>query len=92
MYFKSFFDAASSAAPLTVEKVDWIYEDIFLYLYNFRGAELYIQQALDWESKNDFARAVECYVRVTPSITKDVTVLERCYKQVSIFVIRFSLI
>ena len=49
-----------------------------------RGAETLIQQAREWESNGEYQRAVECYVKVTPKVTQDVTILERCWVKVSL--------
>jgi len=52
---------------------------------NCRGAEAYVRQAQEWESKREYAMAVDSYVRVTPDITSDPNVLQKCYQKVSIF-------
>lgn len=44
-----------------------------------KGADTYIEQAQDWESKGEYAMAVDCYAKVTPENTTDVHVLEKCY-------------
>jgi len=50
-----------------------------------RGADTLIQQAQGWESKGEYMRAIECYARVTPEVTSDANVLQRCWVKVSYF-------
>jgi len=47
-----------------------------------RGADTLIQQAQGWESKGEYLRAIECYARVTPEVTSDANVLQRCWVKV----------
>lgn len=42
-----------------------------------------IQQAREWESSGEYARAVECYMKVTPKLTSDLTVMEKCWMKVN---------
>ncbi len=41
-----------------------------------------IQQAREWESSGEYARAVECYVKVTNKITDDDRIMEKCWMKV----------
>ena len=42
-----------------------------------------IGQAREWESSGEYARAVECYLKVTPSLTSDTNVMEKAWLKVS---------
>lgn len=41
-----------------------------------------IQQAREWESSGEYARAVECYLKVTDQLTSDREVLAKCWMKV----------
>lgn len=41
-----------------------------------------VRQAREWESSGEYARAVECYLKVTTNLTDDRNVLERCWMKV----------
>ena len=42
-----------------------------------------VQQAREWESSGEYARAVECYLKVTSQLTNDTEVMLKCWKKVS---------
>ncbi|XP_041357336.1 intraflagellar transport protein 172 homolog isoform X2 [Gigantopelta aegis] len=44
-----------------------------------RGVESMIGQAREWESSGEYARAVECYLKVTDALTADRNILEKCW-------------
>ncbi|CAH1772611.1 unnamed protein product [Owenia fusiformis] len=44
-----------------------------------RGADSLVQQAREWESSGEYARAVDCYVKVTPKHTSDNNLLQKCW-------------
>ena len=48
-----------------------------------RGGESMVQQAREWESSGEYARAVECYLKVTSQLTNDTEVMLKCWKKVS---------
>ena len=48
-----------------------------------RGAETLISQAREWESSGEYQRAVECYLKVTPQVTSDTNILEKCWVKAS---------
>jgi len=50
-----------------------------------RGADTLIEQAQSWESKGEYLRAIDCYVRLTSDVTSDTNVLQRCWVKVSHF-------
>lgn len=41
-----------------------------------------VRQAREWESSGEYARAVECYLKVTTNLTDDRNVLEKCWMKV----------
>lgn len=41
-----------------------------------------VRQAREWESSGEYARAVECYLKVTTNLTTDINVLEKCWMKV----------
>ena len=41
-----------------------------------------VQQAREWESSGEYARAVECYMKITTSLTSDQGVMEKCWMKV----------
>jgi len=43
-----------------------------------------IQQAREWESSGEYARAVECYMKITPKLTSDLTIMEKCWMKVQL--------
>ena len=47
-----------------------------------RGVESMIGQAREWESSGEYARAVECYLKVTDQLTADRNILEKCWIKV----------
>ncbi|XP_060552918.1 intraflagellar transport protein 172 homolog [Ruditapes philippinarum] len=54
-----------------------------------RGAESMLQQARDWESSGEYARAVECYLKVTDQLTNDKEVLSKCWMKGADLAIKF---
>lgn len=61
-------------------------EDMFrfkLWYYDiYSGIEAMVRQAREWESSGEYARAVECYLKVTTNLTSDMNVLEKCWMKV----------
>jgi len=41
-----------------------------------------ISQAREWESSGEYARAVECYLKVTQELTNDRELLVKCWLKV----------
>ena len=41
-----------------------------------------VQQAREWESSGEYARAVECYMKITPAVTSDQNIMEKCWMKV----------
>ena len=41
-----------------------------------------VRQAREWESSGEYARAVECYLKVTNSLTNDKNLQEKCWMKV----------
>lgn len=54
-----------------------------------RGADTLVQQAKDWESSGEYVRAVECYVKVTPKVTSDTHVMEKCWTKAGELALKF---
>lgn len=46
-----------------------------------------LQQAREWESSGEYARAVECYLKVTDQITSDRDTMIKCWIKVSTSII-----
>ena len=42
-----------------------------------------VAQAREWESSGEYARAVECYLKVTNQLTNDTELMIRCWQKVS---------
>ena len=42
-----------------------------------------VQQAREWESSGEYARAVECYLKVNNQLTSDTEMMMKCWKKVS---------
>lgn len=53
------------------------------------GAEGIVGQAREWEASGEYARAVECYMKVTPNIISDQNVLEKCWMKAGDLAIKF---
>lgn len=53
------------------------------------GAEGIVGQAREWEASGEYARAVECYMKVTPSVIQDQNVLEKCWMKAGDLAIKF---
>ncbi|XP_071116630.1 intraflagellar transport protein 172 homolog isoform X1 [Haliotis cracherodii] len=53
------------------------------------GAESMIHQAREWESSGEYARAVECYGKVTNKMTDDVRILEKCWMKAGDLALKF---
>ncbi|XP_071962115.1 intraflagellar transport protein 172 homolog [Antedon mediterranea] len=45
------------------------------------GVEILISQAREWEGAGEYARAVDCYCKVTPKHTNDTKLLENCWSK-----------
>ncbi len=61
----------------------WL-KDWYLYvLWQYRGAEALVQQAREWESSGEYARAVDCYLKITDKVTADTNILEKAWVKVS---------
>lgn len=54
-----------------------------------KGAEGMVTQAKEWESSGEYARAVECYMKITPAIVQDQSVLEKCWMKAGDLAIKF---
>ena len=54
-----------------------------------RGADTLIQQALEWESKTEYLRAVDCYIKITPQVTTDANVMQKCWMKAAEIAIKF---
>jgi len=67
---------------LIMDRVHNVLTDVIVVVVD-RGADTLIQQAQSWESKGEYLRAIECYARVTPEVTSDANVLQRCWVKVS---------
>lgn len=62
---------------------DNVEKKINCWLQNdFSGIEAMVRQAREWESSGEYARAVECYLKVTTNLTDDRNVLEKCWMKV----------
>lgn len=59
---------------------------VLIPCFDYRGAESMIHQAREWESSGEYARAVECYVKVTNKMTDDARILEKCWMKVRVVV------
>ena len=47
-----------------------------------RGVEALVGQAKEWEASGEYARAVDCYLKVTNKQTQDSRILEKCWSKV----------
>ncbi|WAR22903.1 IF172-like protein [Mya arenaria] len=54
-----------------------------------RGSESMISQAREWESSGEYARAVECYLKVTTELTNDKDLLVKCWLKGADLAIKF---
>ncbi|OWF38575.1 intraflagellar transport protein 172 homolog [Mizuhopecten yessoensis] len=54
-----------------------------------KGAESMVQQAREWESSGEYARAIECYLKVTPQLISDLNVVEKCWLKAGELAIKF---
>ncbi|KAG8535064.1 hypothetical protein GDO81_029537, partial [Engystomops pustulosus] len=52
-----------------------------------RGAEAFLQQAREWEQAGEYARAVDCYLKVKDLDSKDV--LEKCWMKAAELSLKF---
>jgi intraflagellar transport protein 172 len=41
-----------------------------------------VNQAREWEASGEYARAVECYMKITSSTIQDQNILEKCWMKV----------
>ncbi|KAK3091661.1 hypothetical protein FSP39_021624, partial [Pinctada imbricata] len=53
------------------------------------GVESMVRQAREWESSGEYARAVECYLKVTNSMTNDKNLQEKCWMKAADLAIKF---
>ena len=49
----------------------------------FRGAESLLNQGIEWEKKGEYNRAIDMYVKITPSMTTDHELVEDAMVKVS---------
>lgn len=49
----------------------------------FRGAESLLNQGLEWEKKGEYNRAIDMYMKITPSMTTDHELVEDAMVKVS---------
>lgn len=54
-----------------------------------RGGESMVAQAREWESSGEYARAVECYLKVTNQLTNDTELMIRCWQKAGDLAIKF---
>lgn len=47
-----------------------------IYIYFFRGAESLLNQGVEWEKKGEYNRAIDMYIKITPSMTTDHELVE----------------
>lgn len=66
-----------------------ISRSIFLYS-SHRGAEGFIAQARDWETRAEYNRAIDLYIRVTPEIAGNKSIVEDAYTKALELAIKFS--
>jgi len=52
-----------------------------------RGSESMVQQAKEWESSGEYARAVECYLKVTSELSNDKDLLCKCWMKVKLLIV-----
>ena len=55
-----------------------------LLLFYFRGAESLLNQGIEWEKKGEYNRAIEMYMKITPSMTTDHELVEDAMVKVSV--------
>lgn len=67
-----------------------IFYDQYFYLSIFRGAEGFIAQARDWETRAEYNRAIDLYIRVTPEIAGNKSIVEDAYTKALELAIKFS--
>ncbi|CDW59064.1 hypothetical protein TTRE_0000739401 [Trichuris trichiura] len=44
-----------------------------------KDAGAFLAQANNWEKQGEYERAVQCYLKITPELTNDTTMLEKCW-------------
>jgi len=55
-----------------------------------KGAETYISQARDWETRAEYNRAIDLYLRVTPDMVSNKTVLDEVYTKAVGLAVKFA--
>lgn len=54
-----------------------------------RGIETLLRQAREWENSKDYAHAVDCYLKVTQTVTSDTSVLLKCWHKAVDLAVKF---
>ncbi|XP_070555163.1 intraflagellar transport protein 172 homolog [Ptychodera flava] len=54
-----------------------------------RGADALVNQAKEWEASGEYARAIECYLKVTTKQTQDAGLLEQCWRKATELATKF---
>ncbi|KAK4305876.1 hypothetical protein Pmani_022262 [Petrolisthes manimaculis] len=52
-------------------------------------AQTLMNQARQWEESGEYSRAVECYIKVTPNMTSDASVLEKSWNKARELAVKF---
>lgn len=63
---------------------------IFILNYLSSGAEMYISQARDWETRAEYNRAIDLYLRITPQMVSNIDTLGDVYAKAVGLAIKFS--
>ena len=56
----------------------------------FRGADSLISQGREWETRAEYNRAIDLYLKVTPEMTNNKDLLEKVYSKAVELAVKFS--
>ncbi|XP_030838935.1 intraflagellar transport protein 172 homolog isoform X2 [Strongylocentrotus purpuratus] len=54
-----------------------------------RGSNNLVQQGKEWEASAEYARAVDCYLKLTPQLTTDTDLLAQCWNKAAELAMKF---
>ncbi|XP_065670042.1 intraflagellar transport protein 172 homolog isoform X3 [Hydra vulgaris] len=66
------------------------YEKVASMSRNDKGAESFISQGRDWETRAEYNRAIDLYLKVTPEMTNKKELLEKVYSKAVELAVKFS--
>lgn len=65
--------------PKLLYLIGWL----IYWFWIFRGAESLLNQGIEWEKKGEYNRAIDMYIKITPSMTTDHELVEDAMVKVS---------